>query len=131
RSDVESAWVRVMSSWAGNGADGQSGTRTLPLIGTEVMLDFAGGDPDKPVIVGQLFNSAAPPPAFHREAALPHTRFQSGMRSREVGGARGNQLRLDDTPEQISAQLASDHAGTELNLGYLTEARREGGARAR
>lgn len=126
RSDAESAWVRVMSSWAGD-----AGTRTLPQIGTEVMLDFAGGDPDKPVIVGQLFNSAAPPSAFHHEAALPYTRFQSGMRSCEVGGVRGNQLRLDDTPDQISAQLASDHAGTECNLGYLTEARCEGGGRAR
>lgn len=28
-------------------------------------------------------------------------------------------LGIDDTPRQISAQLASDHATTELNLGCL------------
>lgn len=62
---------------------------------------------------------------------MPDSRHQSGLRSREVGGQRGNQLRLDDTSGQISAQLASDHAAAELNLGYLTEPRQQGGARAR
>lgn len=129
-SDRDSAWVRVASNWAGNGphggAGGQSGARMLPPVGTEVLVQFAGGDPDKPVIIGQLYNSAAPPPSFRHEAPLPDTRYQSGLRSREARGERGNQLRLDDTPGQISAQLASDHAATELNLGFMTEPRRKG-----
>jgi type VI secretion system secreted protein VgrG len=117
-SDRDSAWVRVASSWAGNGLGNnvQCGTRLLPPVGTEVIIAFAGGDPDKPVIVGQVYNGTAPPPAFAREDGLPDTRYQSGLRSREVRGQRGNQLRLDDTSGQISAQLASDHGASELNL---------------
>jgi type VI secretion system secreted protein VgrG len=132
-SDRDSAWVRVASNWAGNGPGNntQCGARLLPPVGAEVLVDFAGGDPDKPIIVGQLFNGDARPPAFVREDGLPGTRYQSGLRSREVRGRRGNQLRLDDTPGQISAQLASDHGETELNLGYLTEPRQKNGARAR
>ncbi len=132
-SDRDSAWVRVASSWAGSalGTHGECGTRLLPPVGTEVLVDFAGGDPDKPIIVGQVFNGAALPPAFRHEGRLPDTKYQSGIRSREVRGARGNQLRLDDTPGQISAQLESDHGSTELNLGYLTEPRRDGGAAPR
>lgn len=132
-SDSDSAWVRVASSWAGNGFGSatQCGTRLLPPVGTEVLVDFAGGDPDKPVIIGQVYNGSGLPPAFHREDALPGTKYQSGIRSREVRGKRGNQLRLDDTPGQISAQLASDHGSTELNLGYLTEPRHDGGAAPR
>jgi type VI secretion system secreted protein VgrG len=132
-SDRDSAWVRVASSWAGNGLGNnvQCGTRLLPPVGTEVIIAFAGGDPDKPVIVGQVYNGTAPPPAFAREDGLPDTRYQSGLRSREVRGQRGNQLRLDDTSGQISAQLASDHGASELNLGYLTEPRRRDGSRAR
>jgi type VI secretion system secreted protein VgrG len=132
-SDRDSAWVRVASSWAGNGLGGgaQCGARLLPPVGTEVLIEFAGGDPDKPVVIGQVYNGDAPPPAFAREDWLPDTRYQSGLRSREVHGRRGNQLRLDDTAGQISAQLASDHGATELNLGYLTEPRVRGGARAR
>jgi type VI secretion system secreted protein VgrG len=132
-SDRDSAWVRVASNWAGNGfgSNAQCGTRLLPPVGTEVLIDFAGGDPDKPVIIGQMYNGSAPPPAFAREDALPDSRYQSGLRSREVHGHRGNQLRLDDTPGQISAQLGSDHGVSELNLGYLTELRQRDGARAR
>lgn len=132
-SDRDSAWVRVASSWAGNGLgnNAQCGVRQLPPVGTEVLIAFAGEDPDKPVIIGQVYNGAAPPPAFVREDGLPATRYQSGLRSREVRGYRGNQLRLDDTPSQISAQLASDHGASELNLGYLTEPRQKNGARAR
>ena len=132
-SDGTSAWVRVASNWAGNGPGSsvQCGARLLPPVGTEVLVEFAGGDPDKPIIVGQLYNADALPPAFRHEDALPATRYQSGLRSREVQGHRGNQLRFDDTPGQISAQLASDHATTELNLGYLTELRQDGHAAPR
>ena len=130
-SDRDSAWVRVASSWAGNGAGAHCGARLLPPVGTEVLIAFVGDDIDKPVIIGQVYNGASPPPAFAREDELPNTRYQSGLRSKEVRGRRGNQLRLDDTPSQISAQLASDHGSSELNLGYLTEARRQGGAQAR
>lgn len=132
-SDTDSAWVRVASAWAGNGpgTTGQCGTRLLPPVGTEVLVDWAGGDPDKPIVVGQLYNSTGLPPVFRHEGALPNTKYQSGIRSREVRGQRGNQLRLDDTPGQISAQLGSDHGRTELNLGYLTEARQDGGGTPR
>jgi type VI secretion system secreted protein VgrG len=128
-SDRDSAWVRVASNWAGNNAP--CGARLLPPVGTEVLIDFAGGDPDKPIIIGQVYNGASPPPAFAGEDPLPDTRYQSGLRSREIRGWRGNQLRLDDTTGQISAQLSSDHGKTELNLGYLTEPRRQTGARPR
>jgi type VI secretion system secreted protein VgrG len=128
-SDRDSAWVRVASNWAGNNAP--CGARLLPPVGTEVLIDFAGGDPDKPIIIGQVYNGDAPPPAFAGEDPLPDTRYQSGLRSREIRGRRGNQLRPDDTTGQISAQLASDHGKTELNLGYLTEPRRQTGARPR
>ena len=132
-SDADSAWVRVASNWAGNGPGpaGQCGTRLLPPVGTEVLVGWAGGDPDKPIIIGQLYNGSGRPPAFRHEDGLPNTRYQSGIRSREIRGRRGNQLRLDDTTGQISAQLASDHATTELNLGYLTELRQDGSAAPR
>jgi type VI secretion system secreted protein VgrG len=87
---------------------------------------FLGGDPDKPVIVSQLFNQRATPPALSKMGELPGNRYLSGARSREVAGQRGNQLRFDDTHGQISAQLASDHAASELNLGWLTQPKANG-----
>ncbi|WP_371763802.1 type VI secretion system Vgr family protein [Massilia sp.] len=129
----DSAWVRVSSSWAGNGpsAQQQAGTLTLPRVGSEVLVSFLGGDPDRPVIVGQLFNQVAAPPAFNGVGGLPGNRYQSGTRTHEIHGQRGNQLRFDDTPDQISAQLASDHGASELNLGWLTQPRSNGQASPR
>jgi len=125
---ADSAWVRVASNWAGSGPGSQQqcGTLGLPRVGTEVLVAFLGGDPDKPVILSQLFNQRAAPPALSKNGELPGNRYLSGAKSREIGGARGNQLRFDDTRGQISAQLASDHGTSELNLGWLTQPKANG-----
>lgn len=117
----DSWWIRVASHWAGHAA--YSGAAGLPGVGTEVLIGFLGGDPDRPIILGQLHNSDARPPTFSAGGVLPGTRYVSGTRTHEIRGVRGNQLRFDDTTGQISAQLASDHGATQLNLGLLTEPR--------
>ena len=121
-TETDSAWVRVATNWAGNG-DSLCGTLTLPRVGTEVLVAFLGGDPDKPIIISQLFNTRGVPPPLSNRAGLPITRFLSGMRSQEIHGGRANQLRFDDTPHEISAQLASDDGTSQLNLGWLTHPR--------
>lgn len=123
-TDADSAWVRVATNWAGNGTS-HCGTLALPRVGTEVLVAFLGGDPDKPIIICQLFNGRALPPPLSNRANLPSTRFLSGMRSQEIHGGRMNQLRFDDTPREISAQLASDDGASQLNLGWLTHPRGE------
>ena len=121
-TEADSAWVRVASNWAGNGPGSlqQCGTVGLPRIGTEALVNFLGGDPDKPVIVGQLYNEVAEPAALNRLGNLPASRYLSGLKSREIRAGRSNQLRFDDTEGEISTQLATGHGGSELNMGYLT-----------
>lgn len=126
-TDRDSAWVRVASHWASD----RWGSITLPRVGDEVLVQFLGGDPDKPIVVGRVHSGKAAPPAFAHEGGLPGNRFLAGIKSKEVGGMRHNQLRLDDTPGQISAQLASEHGHSQLNLGYLTHPRRDGTGEAR
>jgi type VI secretion system secreted protein VgrG len=126
-SDTDSAWIRVASSWAGD----HCGAISLPRAGDECLVDFLGGDPDKPIIIGRVHGSRTPPPDFTHQGTLPGNRFLSGIKSREVGGRRYNQLRMDDTPDQISIQLASEHGHSQLNLGELRHARRDGKATPR
>jgi len=126
-SDRDSAWVRVASTWASN----QWGTITLPRVGDEVIVDFLGGDPDKPIIVAQVYGGTAPPPSFTHTGTLPGNKYLAGIKSKEVQGTRYNQLRLDDTPGEINAQLSSEHGRSELNLGWLTHPRSEGKGEAR
>jgi type VI secretion system secreted protein VgrG len=126
-SDRDSAWVRVASTWASQ----QWGTITLPRVGDEVIVDFLGGDPDKPIIIGQVYGGRALPPSFSHTGTLPGNRYQAGIKSKEVRGNRYNQLRFDDTPGQINAQLSSQHGQSELNLGWLTHPRSAGKGEAR
>lgn len=126
-SERDSAWVRVATHWAGSG----SGGVTLPRVGDEVLVDFLGGDPDRPIVVGCVYGGRAAPPAFSHLGMLPDNRFVAGIKSREIKGKRYNQLRLDDTTGEISAQLASEHGHSQLNLGWLSQPRNSGKGEAR
>jgi type VI secretion system secreted protein VgrG len=119
---ADSAPVRVTCALAGP----SFGESTLPRVGMEVLIDHIGGDPDRMVVIGALANGPNTPASFTHTGALPGNRYVSGVKTKEIKGARYNQLRLDDTPQQISAQLASEHAHSQLNLGYLTQPRDNG-----
>ncbi|KWF09111.1 type VI secretion system Vgr family protein [Burkholderia pseudomultivorans] len=118
----DSAPIRVGASLAG----GSFGALFLPRVGMEVLIGSLGGDPDRLVIINVLSNGVNPPAAFTHVGSLPGNRYVSGIKTKEIKGRRYNQLRLDDTPSQISAQLASEHAHSQLNLGYLTQPRQDG-----
>jgi type VI secretion system secreted protein VgrG len=126
-SDRDSAWLRLATSWAGNGY----GSIALPRVGHEVVVVFLGGDPDKPLIIGGVHGARTPPPVFSHISKLPGDKHLSGIVSKEGQSQRANQLRMDDTPGQISAQLGSEHGHSQLNLGYLTHPRRDATAEPR
>lgn len=56
--ETSSCWVRVAQPWTGNGY----GALFLPRIGQEVVISFVGGDPDRPLVTGMVYNSGNPPP---------------------------------------------------------------------
>src|SRR5262249_33591447 len=53
-----SCWIRVATAWAGK----QWGMIHIPRIGQEVVVDFLEGDPDRPIIVGSVYNAETMPP---------------------------------------------------------------------
>jgi type VI secretion system secreted protein VgrG len=126
-SDRDSPWLRPAGNWAGN----RYGAISLPRVGDEVLVVFLGGDPDKPIIVGCMHNTLRPAPSFSHISLLPNDKYLSGIVTGEGKGKRSNQLRMDDTPGEISAHLASEHGQSQLNLGYLTHPRRDGQAEPR
>ncbi|WP_176057456.1 type VI secretion system Vgr family protein [Paraburkholderia sp. BCC1876] len=119
----DSAPLRVASGLAGE----SFGQTFIPRAGMEVLLGSIGGDPDRLVILGVVSNGKNTPTRFSHTGALPGNRYLSGVKTREIKGNRyGGQLRFDDTPQQISVQLASQHGDSQLNLGYLTHPRDNG-----
>ncbi|WUR14984.1 type VI secretion system Vgr family protein [[Empedobacter] haloabium] len=116
--DRSSAWIRVSSAWAG----AELGAAAIPRVGTEVIVQWLDGCPDRPLITGAVFNERNMPPW-----AVPTQQALTGLRSRELvpgggnrAGGRSNHLVLDDTSGQIQAQLKSDHLHSQLSLGHVT-----------
>ncbi|TRM50311.1 type VI secretion system tip protein VgrG [Achromobacter sp. LC458] len=117
-NEHSSCWIRVSQNWAG----AQWGHMAIPRIGQEVIVQFANGDPDQPLIIGRTFRATNLPPY-----ELPRHNVLNTIKSKEFRGNRANELRLDDTSAQISAALMSEHGDTQLHLGYLTHPRPSGG----
>ncbi len=115
-NDTDSAWIDVLTPWAGEGY----GARFLPRIGEIVVIDFFNGDIDRPFVMGRVHEAQRHPTKFDNKGKLPDTKKLSGIRSKEVSGGGFGQLRFDDTPGQISTQLQSSHGASQLNLGKLS-----------
>ena len=115
-TDTDSAWVDVLTPWAGEGY----GARFLPRKDEIVVIDFFDGNIDRPFVTGRIHEAQRSPTKFDIKGQLPDTKKLSGIRSKEVDGSGYNQLRFDDTTGQISAQLHSSHGATQLNLGNLS-----------
>ncbi len=57
RNEESSCWLPVNQPWAGASFGGVN----LPRIGQEVLVEFLGGDPDRPMVVGRVFTQPNPP----------------------------------------------------------------------
>jgi len=115
-TDTDSAWVDVLTSWAGAGY----GVRFLPRKDEIVAVDFFDGNLDRPFVTGRIHEGHRSPTMFDNKGKLPETKKLSGIRSKEVAGEGFGQLRFDDTTAQISTQLQSSHGASQLNLGNLS-----------
>ncbi len=83
-----SCWIHVSQPWGGSGYGGSS----LPRIGQEVLVDFLGGDPDRPIITGRVYTNLQKTPY-----KLPDNKTQSGWKSNSTGGGGGyNELMFED-----------------------------------
>jgi type VI secretion system secreted protein VgrG len=96
-----SCWVRVGTHWAGQ----QWGAIHIPRIGQEVVVAFEEGDPDRPIVVGSVYNADMMPPY-----TLPDSKTQSGIKSRSSlkGTADNyNEIRFEDKKD---SELITIHA---------------------
>jgi type VI secretion system secreted protein VgrG len=55
-SGSATCWVRVAQRSAGGGAGAGMGLQFIPRVGQEVLVQFLGGDINRPIVVGALYN---------------------------------------------------------------------------
>jgi type VI secretion system secreted protein VgrG len=99
-------WARVVQPWAGGGWGGQF----IPRVGTEVAVAFMDGDPDRPVVLGGLYNGT-------QVAIFPKSeKMKSGFRTRSVdkGGASDfSEFSFDD---KKGSEVVFLHAQKDLKI---------------
>jgi type VI secretion system secreted protein VgrG len=78
---------RVSQNWAGAGWGGM----VIPRIGMEVLVEFLEGDPDKPVVVGNVFNGKNDAPY-----ELPANKTRAVWRSKTHQGQGFNEISFED-----------------------------------
>ena len=86
--DKSSCYIRVGQIWAGKAW----GAIYIPRVGQEVLVSFMEGDPDRPIVIGSVYNGTNRTPY-----ALPDQKTQSGIKSESSpGGGGNNELRFED-----------------------------------
>ena len=103
-TDAASCWVRVVQTWSGAGF----GFQFVPRVGMEVLVTFLAGDPDRPVVVGSLYNATHITPE-----PLPQRLTRSGIRTQTSPGGGGfNELSFED---QKGVERIHIHAQKDLH----------------
>jgi type VI secretion system secreted protein VgrG len=102
KDEDRSGWIRVASPWAGAGW----GMVYTPRVGQEVVVAFLNRNPDRPLVIGSVYNGLHPLPYGGHPK-------HSGIRSRSTpqGNAENfNEFMFDDErgKEKLSLQAEKD-----------------------
>jgi len=109
QDEKSSCWIRVAQTTAGRGY----GSLFIPRIGHEVIVEFLEGDPDRPIVMGSVYNAENVPPC-----ALPGQKIMTAIKSNSSpGGGGSNEIRLDDSKGQEGMTIHAQYDCTE-NVGH-------------
>jgi type VI secretion system secreted protein VgrG len=92
RNEKSTAYLRVSQPWAGKAWGGYF----IPRIGQEVIVDFLNGDPDRPIVMGRVYNDDQPIPY--------QSPTQSGFKTRSTPNG---------TPSNYNEIMFEDKKGSE------------------
>ena len=104
-----SCWIRVSQATAGKGW----GSMFIPRIGQEVVVEFLEGNPDRPLVTGQVYNADVTVPY-----TLPDNKTRTTIKTNSsLNGGGFNELRFEDKKdsEEVFFQAQKDFNEVVLN----------------
>jgi type VI secretion system secreted protein VgrG len=107
RTDRSSCFIRVAQQWAGRGY----GFLFIPRIGHEVIVSFIEGNPDRPIIIGSVYNGEN----MTENHPLPASETRSVIRTKTFGkdaSQHYNELSFNDAPDNEEILI---HASRDFN----------------
>ncbi|MFO0761425.1 MAG: type VI secretion system tip protein TssI/VgrG [Byssovorax sp.] len=99
--EPSSCWVRVSQLFAGPGQGGMF----HPRVGTEVIVDYEDGNPDRPIVVGRVYNGANVAPGL----AVGASSFSTMKTYTSPGGGKYNEFSFEDGPGKEEVKLHAAH----------------------
>jgi type VI secretion system VgrG family protein len=115
-----SCWIRVAYNYAGQ----NHGIQFHPLVGDEVVVDFLEGDPDKPLIIGSVYNGDNP--SLLRAEDRTENIIQTPYQHRLMFSDREKTITLDtgggDECKNIESLTMYDENSEYGNAIYLRQA---------
>ncbi|MDR2781817.1 MAG: type VI secretion system tip protein VgrG [Holosporaceae bacterium] len=113
KDDKDSCWIRVAQMIAGNGWGGVF----VPRIGQEVVVAFIEGDPDRPLIVGCVYNDKYLPAYSDKEAMI------SSLKTVTFTDEKGfNEIRFNDEKDKQEIYL---HAQKDMYISIISSRKTE------
>src|SRR5579883_935801 len=110
KDENSSCWIRCAQAWAGK----SWGWVFIPRINQEVIVHFAEGDPDRPIITGAVYNGPEDQPS---PITLPDNATQSTVKSNSSLGGNGfNQIMFEDKAGSENFYM---HAQKDMNIEVL------------
>jgi len=118
RRKKRSCKLRCAQVWSGKRWGGQF----IPRVGQEAVIEFLEGDPDRPLVVGTVYNEDYKPPY-----ELPSKKNIAGIKSDSTKGGSGyNEWNFDDTK---NSEKITVHAEKDLDTTILHKETRTIGER--
>ncbi len=120
-NENSSCWIRVAQVWAGK----NWGAMYIPRKGQEVIVEFLEGDPDRPIIIGRVYNDKAMPPYVPKTNPTIST-----LKSNSSKGGEGfNEIRFEDkkgeeqifihAEKNLDIRIKNDRFETVINNRHL------------
>ena len=114
-TDDSSCWIRVAQLIAGSAW----GAVFIPRVGQEVVVTFIEGDPDRPLIVGTVYNDQFMPPYADTEAMISGIKMAT---FKDEEGEKFNEIRINDEDEEQEIYV---HAQKDMKIRILNSRRTE------